>query len=313
MRNILISSIFISLLSAHSAFGEKFSFERGLMGTKFTIVCYAENKATAEKAADKAFSLAEELNAIASDYLPESELVSLSSKPIETPIAISPMLFELLNHSRKIAEATAGAYDPTFGPLTKIWRQSRDDGKLPDPEKLKAARAAVGWKNFTLNKQTCSITLLKENMSLDLGGIAKGYAADLMLEAFVAAGLKQTMITAGGDVRLGDAPPGRDGWHVAVQTFEKERSDEILVLSNAAVSTSGDLHQSVEIDGVKYSHVLDPNTGLGLTHRVAATVIADHALLSDSLATAACVSGEKGSEALKKIAGVRDVKIRTSK
>lgn len=151
----------------------------------------------------------------------------------------------------------------------------------------------------------------RENMAFDLGGIAKGYAADLMLESLAAAGMKQSMIAAGGDIRLGDPPPGRDGWNVAVQTFDLNKRDEILTLSNAAVSTSGDLHQSVEIDGVKYSHVLDPNTGLGLTQRIAATVIADQAKFSDPIATAACVMGADAAETLKKLPGVREVKIRT--
>jgi thiamine biosynthesis lipoprotein len=182
---------------------------------------------------------------------------------------------------------------------------------LPDPEKLESARDAVGWKHFTLDEKTHSIKLLQKNMAFDLGGIAKGYAADLMLESLIAAGIHQSMIVAGGDIRLGSPPPGRDGWNVAVQTFDLNKRDEILMLSNAAVSTSGDLHQSVEIDGVKYSHILDPATGLGLTRRIAVTVVADRAALSDALATAACVMGADAEATLKKLPGVRDVKIRT--
>jgi thiamine biosynthesis lipoprotein len=147
-------------------------------------------------------------------------------------------------------------------------------------------------------------------MAFDLGGVAKGCAADLMLETLAEAGIPQALITAGGDIRLGAAPPGREGWNVAIKTFDLSGNDEILTLSNAAVSTSGDLHQSVEIDGVKYSHILDPATGLGLTRRIAASVIADNAKLSDALATAACVQDSAGCEALRKMPGVREVRIR---
>jgi thiamine biosynthesis lipoprotein len=293
------------------AAGEKYSFERELMATRFTIVAYAEDGMAASKAAAAAFALAEKVNSVASDYLPDSELGQLSKKTIHIPVSLSPLLYDLLDHSRKLAELTQGAFDPTLAPLTKLWRETCGSKRLPDPQTLQAARAATGWKHFTLEPETCSITLLQKNMAFDLGGIAKGYAADLMLESLIAAGIPQSMVTAGGDIRLGDPPPGRDGWNVSVRTFDLKKRDEILVLSHAAVSTSGDLHQSVEIDGLKYSHVLNPSTGLGLTRRIAATVIADSGKLSDPIATAACVLGEEGSLLLKKISGVRDVKIRT--
>jgi len=300
----------IALLAATAVGAEKFTFERQLMGTRFTVVCYSDERALAEKAAVSAFAIAGELNAAASDYLPESELSQLATKPIGTPLPLSPLLYSILDRSRRLAEATEGTFDPTLGPLTKLWRETRTSGRLPDPEKLRAARASVGWRHFTLDPESRSITLHRENMAFDLGGVAKGYAADLMLETLAAAGISQALITAGGDIRLGDAPPGREGWKVAVKTFDLSGNDEILTLSNAAVSTSGDLHQSVEIDGVKYSHILDPATGLGLTRRIAASVIADSAKLSDPLATAACVLGPDALDALRKMPGVREVKLR---
>jgi thiamine biosynthesis lipoprotein len=301
----------IFLLSLVSSATEKWSSDRELMGTRFTIVCYTDDQVAAKKAVEAAFAIGEKVNAVASDYLPDSELQQLASKAIDTQISLTPFFYDLLEYSQELAEVTQGAFDPTLSPLTKLWRETRERKHLPNPERLSAALDAVGWKHFTLDEKTHSVTLLKKNMAFDLGGIAKGYAADLMLESLIAAGLPQSMIVAGGDVRLGDPPPGRDGWHVAVQTFDLKKRDEILVLSNVAVSTSGDLHQSVEIDGVKYSHILDPSTGLGLTRRIAATVIAETAKLSDPIATAACVLGEDGSDLLKKILGVREVKIRT--
>jgi len=279
------------------------------MGTRFSVVCYAGNRAVAEKAAYAAFAKAEEVNAVASDYLPESELSLLSSNPVGTRVPLSPLLFDLLDHSRRLAEATNGAFDPTLGPMTKLWRETRTSGRLPDAKKLAAARAASGWRHFTLDSEARTITLHQKNMAFDLGGIAKGYAADLMLDSLAAADIRQALITAGGDIRLGDAPPGREGWNVALKTFEVGKNEGILTLSNAAVSTSGDLHQSVEIEGVSYSHILDPATGLGLTRRVAASVIADEAMLSDALATAACVLGADGGGALRDLPGVREVRI----
>ena len=305
---LIITSLTIAVSSAEV---KKLQFEKPVMGTRFKIVCYSDDQELAKKAATAAFARAEEINQACSDYLPDSELSQLASKPINTSIPISPLLYELLDHSRLVAEATNGAFDPTLGPLTKLWRESRDDKRLPSPEKLKSAMEACGWKNFTLDPDKNSITLLKENMAFDLGGVAKGYAADLMLESLASAGISQALITAGGDIRLGDPPPERQGWNVAVQTFDPTKKDEILTLSNAAVSTSGDLYQSVEIDGVTYSHILDPTTGLGLTRRIAATVIADEAKHTDALATAACVLGADQQDLLRKLPKVREIKIRS--
>lgn len=305
MFSARLFSLSLFCLAAAGA-AEKYSFERPLMGTKFSVVCYAKNREMAEKAAEAAFANAEEINAAASDYLPHSELSLLSSKPVGIPVPLSPLLFDLLDHSRRLAEATDGAFDPTLGPMTKLWRETRLSGRLPEPEALAAARTASGWRHFTLDPEARTITLLRENMAFDLGGIAKGYAADLMLETLAEAGISQALITAGGDIRVGEAPPGREGWNVALKTFDVGKNEEILTLFNAAVSTSGDLHQSVEIDGVSYSHILDPATGLGLTRRIAASVIADEAKLSDALATAACVLG---SDVLKNFSGVREVHV----
>lgn len=300
-------SLLLPLLATAGA-AERFSFEHRLMGTRFSVVCYAENREFADRAAAIAFSKATEVDQTASDYLPDSELSRLAARPIGQPIQLSPLLYDLLAHSRRLAEATDGAFDPTLGPLTRLWRECRTTSRLPDADMLLAARSATGWRHFTLDPGSRSITLHRENMAFDLGGVAKGYAADLMLASLTEMGISKALITAGGDVRLGDAPPGKAGWRVAVQTFDPARSDEVLLLSNAAVSTSGDLHQWLEIAGVRYSHILDPASGLGLTRRIAACVIASEAKFSDALATAACVRPD-ASDALRKMPGISDVKI----
>ncbi len=312
---IRISTMTMLFLFAVLPIGaEELSFERTLMGTRFRVVCHIDNRSQvkeATQAVNAAFEIAGALNDTASDYIAESELSRLGTQAAETPVPLSASLYVLLDHSRRLAEAADGAFDPSLGPLTKLWRKARDQGRLPKPEILRAARSAVGWQNFTLDAKSRSITLHQNHMAFDLGGVAKGYAADLMFESLAAAGFPRVLIAAGGDIRLGDAPPGREGWRVALQTFDPARPDEVIVLVNAAVSTSGDLYQSVEIEGVRYSHLLNPATGLGLTQRIAVSVIADEAKLSDPLATAACVLGVDDAMALRKLPGVREVKVRT--
>lgn len=268
---------------------ERFSFEQPLMGTLFKITCYAPNKTLAEKVAKEAFTEAEKINELGSDYIADSELLVLSKKPIDAPIAVSPLLYQLVSEAKQMAELTDGAYDPTIGPLSKLWRESRRRHVLPTDAVLASAKASTGHQHLICDSSSKSLIMKKAGMRLDLGGIAKGQAADAMLAVFVRYDLPSTSITAGGDVRLGNPPPGAKGWQVGVRTFDKNKETATLTLANCAVSTSGDLQQSIEINGVHYAHIIDPATGLGLSKPVAATVIAPTATQSDALATACCV------------------------
>ena len=288
----------------------RFVFERPLMATRFAITCHGEDEGAARKAADEAFAAGEEVNRIASDYSPESELMRL---PTGKPTAVSPAFAELLTASFHFAEASGGTFDPTLGRLTKLWRESRRTRRLPAPDALANAREASGWKHATWDAKASTILLEKPGMQLDLGGIAKGYAADRMLAIMVKAGFPRTCIAAGGDLRLGDPPPGKTAWRVGLQTFNGEKPEEVVELVNCAVSTSGDLHQFAEVDGKRYSHILDPATGLGLTQRIAVSIIAPTATTSDALATAACVAGPEKAEALALKAGATRVIVRTAR
>ena len=283
---------------------ERYEFERPLMGTLFRVQTYAHSKEVAQRAANEAFATAEKINAVASDYIADSELLELCRKPHGQAHVVSPRLFALISQAQSMAHLTKGAYDPTLGPLTKLWRESRRRHALPSQEILDRARAASGYQHLSCDATAQTVTLAVAGMRLDLGGIAKGQAADAILAVFFQHGLKSTSITAGGDVRLGDPPPHQKGWSVGVRTFNKENDSTKLILANCAVSTSGDLQQAIEIDGLRYAHIIDPATGLGLTRPVAATVIAPTAAQSDALATACCVlSAEKAHALIEKIPG----------
>ncbi len=292
-----------------SAEDQRFQFERPLMGTRFAITCYGEDEAAAKKAAEDAFKVGEEINAIASDYLPDSELMKL--KPGEAT-KVSPLFAELLDASFIKARETEGCFDPTLGPLTKLWRETRKTQKLPDPETLAKARASCGWQDAEWNGQTSTILLKKPGMQLDLGAIAKGFTADKMFAVMKDHGFPRSCVAAGGDLRMGDPPPGRTAWRVGLQTFDTEKPEEVVELVNCAVSTSGDLHQFVEIDGKRYSHIIDPKTGLGMTEHVAVSVIAPMGVIADALDTAGCVAGAEKAEAMGMKFGATRVVVRTA-
>lgn len=287
----------------------RFTFERALMGTRFAITCHGDDETKAKAAAEKAFAKAEEINEAASDYIPDGELLSLSKVPAGQPTVVSPLLFDILAKARATAELTEGRFDPTIGTLTKLWRESRRRGALPDAETLAKARAACDWRALRLNPKTREVVLEKPGMRLDLGGIGKGYAADAMFEVMREAGFASTCIAAGGDLRLGNPPPGKTGWSVGMKTLDQEKLSGAILLSNCGVSTSGDLQQFVVIDGVRYSHIIDPTTGLGLTTHLAVTIIAKDATTSDSLDNAACVAGPEKAEALAKQWGAIEARV----
>jgi thiamine biosynthesis lipoprotein len=294
MRILLTWLVFFHLLHAD----ERYEFERPLMGTLFRIQTYAPSQEVAQKASMAAFAEAEAINEVASDYIADSELLQLSKKPTHQPIVVSMRLFCLLEQARHMAVLTEGAFDPTLGPLTKIWRESRRRQKMPAAEMIQQARESSGYRLLALDASKRTITLKASGMRLDLGGIAKGQAADAMLAIFFQHQLRRTSITAGGDVRMGEPPPGQKGWTIGVRALENNLEKTTLILSDCAVSTSGDLQQAVKIDGVRYAHIIDPQTGLGLSRPVAATVIAPTAAQSDALATACCVLMPEQARAL---------------
>jgi thiamine biosynthesis lipoprotein len=273
----------------------RFEFSEPHMGTTFRIVFYAPDEAVAKEAAKAAFARIDELNRIMSDYLEESELMRLCKKPNEW-VRVSDDLFTILARGRKLSEATDGAFDVTVGPLVRLWRRSRRTLELPPADALRKALALVGYRNFELDPATQSVRLNIPGMLLDLGGIAKGYAADAALRVLLRFGFVHALVAAGGDIVVSEAPPGAEGWKIALEAPLKDQSAPTsLLLKNAAVSTSGDANQFVTIDGKRYSHIVDPKTGMGLVGRRAVTVVATGGAFADGYASALCVLGiEKG-------------------
>ena len=275
---------------------ERREFRELHMGLEVRIVLYADS-ALARTAARAAFDRIAELEDIMSDYRPESELRRLGSRPGEW-VPVSQPLFYVLARSVEIAEATEGAFDATVGPLVHLWRESRRTGRLPDSHALDSARALVGWRRITIDTLGRRVRLTMPGMRLDLGGIAKGYIIERAIAVLRERGVPSGLVEAGGDIALGDTPPGQRGWTVAGQ-------DSTLLLANTSIATSGPQSQFAEIGGVRYSHVVDPRTGLGLTNGYGAMVIAADGALADALATALSVLGpERARRVLARYSGV---------
>ena len=263
------------------------------MGLPVRILLYAPNERRAETAAQAAFARIAELDAMMSDYRADSELRRLAASGTAwTPV--SPDLLEVLTAAHALARATGGAFDPTVGPIVALWREARTTGALPAAAAIDAAKAQVGWKHLEINRSRGAVRLARPDMRLDLGGIAKGYILQEALRALRGAGLGRALIESGGDIVVGSGPPGLAGWRVQTDGASSDFRRRASELTNAALATSGDSEQFVEIGGVRYSHVVDPRTGMGVTTRVTARVIARDGATADALATALSVSGPDG-------------------
>ncbi len=281
---------------------QRFEFKQPHMGTLFTITLYARDETAARVGTDAAFARIAALDHMMTDYDPESELMQLGRKPVGEPVRVSDELFDILQQSQRVAELSGGAFDVTIGPVVRQWRRARRTGILPAPEALARVRELVGWRKLKLDPRQQTVTLTGPDMQLDLGAIAKGYAADQALAVLKSQGLPRALVAASGDIAVGDPPPGKRNWRVAVGKLDgnDDKPARILFLSNAAVSTSGDTEQFVEIGGLRYSHIVDPRTGVGLTERLQVTVIGRRATDPDAFATAASVLGvERGVALLK--------------
>ena len=268
------------------------------MGTLFRITLFAADEKAAEAASTAARKRVAELNATLSDYLPESEINRLSLTSGQgRAVRASDDLWSVLAVSQDIARKTDGAFDVTVGPLVKTWKHARRLEKIPAPELIARMLARVGYKKMLLDPAHRTVELLVPEMHLDVGGMAKGYAVDEALKVLKKHGVTRALVAAGGDIAGSEPPPGESGWRIMITPLDAEGAPQprFVMLRNSAVSTSGDTHLRVEIDGVRYSHIVDPRTGVGITDHSLVSVLAPDCTTTDLLETTVTVLGpERG-------------------
>ncbi len=259
------------------------------LGVEVRLVLATADRPNADAAARDAYATIAALEQILSDWRPTSEVCRLAARH-GVWLPVSGPLYQVTARSLAVARASGGAFDPTVGPLVALWREARARGAVPDDRAIARARASVGWRRVHLDPHRQAIKLDRPGMDLDFGGIAKGFILDSARTVLRHLGFASVMLDAGGDVVLGDAPPGESGWRVAVST---PRGDSTIVLAGVAVGTSGPSAQHLDVGGVRYSHVIDPRTGRALTAPTQATVIHRFGVMSDALSTMITVLGAK--------------------
>ncbi len=293
----LVAILALLLLGAFGAADPDVRIEmsRGLMGTEFRVVLYAADRVAGEAAATAALERVAELERTLSDYDPESALSRLSeSAGTGTWQPVDPDLWTALETAQAWSERSDGAFDVTVGPLTRLWRWASRRGVLPPEDRLEEARRAVGYRYLHLDAERGGVLLEKPGMRLDVGGIGKGLAADRALAVLGEHGVTRALIDAGGDLVIGEPPPGQEGWRVEV-------AGRVRTLSQVAVATSGATHRATEADGRRFSHVIDPRSGFGVTDRWTVVATAGTGADADALASAASVLGPEASARLAEV------------
>lgn len=270
---------------------QRFSFMQPKMGSPFTIIFYADDSLKASTLAKHCFSLVDSFVFIFSDYIDSSELMRLSASagPATKPFKVSPALFDILVQSEFAYQQSKGTCDITVGPLVKLWRKARKTKQFPSDDAVQAMRKLVGFNKVNIDTLNKTVSLSTAGMSLDLGGIAQGYIAQKVLDFLSSQQIKNALINVSGDIVMSNAPPNTNGWTVGINVPETkdELLPKILLLQNKAITTSGDAYQFIEHKGKKYSHIVNPKTGYGITTQKNVTVIASDGTMADWL-TKAC-------------------------
>jgi len=257
-----------------------------MMGTTFAITVFGNSRQQCQRAVSQAFDRIEELNSIFSDYLEESESSQLSAHA-ESRISVSDDLWYLLRLSKKISRQSKGAFDVSIGPLTKLWRRAIRQQQIPDSVKLRQAQSLVNYRWIKLYPFKQQVKLKKQGMKLDFGAIAKGYAIDQAYKEVLKNGIRIALVDGGGDLFIGDAPPGSN-WNI-----KDHQKKPLKVKAQMGVASSGDSFQNLKWNGSRYSHIINPKSGSGLKDSRIITVTAHSATIADALASTISIVHQK--------------------
>jgi len=307
-RVFYIGTVVKTLLLAVSAFSatlvqgseqHRFQYQstRMSMACVYAIEVYGPDAESLPRAVEQAFDEVDRIDRLMSHYKTDSPLSRLNRTAAREPIAVEPELFDFISEAMRYNRDSDGAFDITVGPLMKAWGFFRGEGRMPSTGELAAARRHVGASHVKLMPSTKSISFDEVGVELDLGGIAKGYAVDRVVALLKARGIRAALISAGGSTIYGSgAPPGHDGWEVDIQDpLDPRKIARTVYLKDRALSVAGSSEKSFEVDGVRYSHIMNPRTGRPAQGVLSVAVLTGTGTAGDALDDAFFVLGPDGS------------------
>ena len=285
-------SIFLFLFPLTvSAQLKRFQFTENKMGSTFGIIFYCDDSTKASALSKECFALVDSMNNIFSDYTATSEVGKLASMAVVKDQKVSDELFEVIRLSKHAWQSSGKSFDITIGALTQLWRKAKKENRFPKEAEIKNAKRATGFKKVTYDISVKTISFKTPGLRLDFGGIVPGYVAQKVLDHLKTRNINIALVDASGDIVMSDPPPGKEGWLVGINLPESENEvwDKKLELKGFAVSTSGDVYRYTLHNGKKYSHIIDPKTGYGVTSQRNVTVITKDGAEADWLATACSI------------------------
>jgi len=266
-----------------------------IMGTRISVELFHDNPDLARQGIDNVLREMRRIDAGMSPYTQTSELARLNASAQQQPFKTSKELFSLIRRSLDFSEMTGGAFDITFASVGFLYDYRSKT--RPDETQREKATALINYRKLVLDRHGATITFSKPGMRIDLGGIAKGYAVDRCISLLQELGVKQALVTAGGDSRMIGDRWGRP-WSIGVRDPRNEdKLAAVIPLQDVAVSTSGDYQRYFEEDGIRYHHIINPRSGDSARALQSVTIIGPDATTTDALSTSVFVMGlESGLE-----------------
>lgn len=269
------------------------------MGTTYTIAAYGENASNLEAILDMAFEEVRRVDELLSNYNPSSALSQLNRYAATEPQTVSPEVFTLLEKCLRYSRQSDGTFDITVGPLMKVWGFYKGTGKLPTKREIKEALDKVGAENIVLDPDRRKVSFRKAGVELDAGGVGKGYAVDRLAEQIKAFNVKAALISAStSSIYAIGAPPSEPrGWQVSIKDPKNtSRTIETVYLRDQSMSTSGNYEKFFQVDGVTYSHIMDPRTGMPARGTLSVSIIAPSTLDSEVWAKPYFIQGKQWAQ-----------------
>jgi FAD:protein FMN transferase len=279
---------------------------KALLDTYVTITVVADSQDAADKAIENAFVVIEKFGNLVTFFSDKSELSAINRDAGIREVRVSPETLDIIEKALYVSEKSGGAFDPTIGPEIKLW----DFIKKVKPSDLEIRQnlPLVNYKNIIIDKSKSTVFLKKKDMLLDLGGIAKGYAADLAVQALKQKGIKAGLVAVAGDIKAFGLKPDKKPWVVGIKNpRQKNTDDEIIAklsLNDRGISTSGDYERYFLIDGQRFHHLLVPATGLPAYSCQSVSVITGEGAMNDGFSTALFILGPEKGLALAKELGM---------
>jgi FAD:protein FMN transferase len=265
-----------------------------LLGTFVVVTAYSPNREAANRAITAAFDEIRRVDSLMSLHRADSELARLNALAGQQPVEVSEELFMVISNALNIARQTDGSFDPTIAPLTQLWGFLWKEHRLPSPSEIETVLPRVNYKLVELDAGR-RVHFKTNGVTLDLNAIAKGYAVDCAIETLRVAGITNAMVRAGGDLRVAGRPPAKEAWPLQIEDPARRGERRWLELRDAAVSTSGSYENFFEAAGHRYSHILNPRTGMPVERIASCTVVAPTCMQSDAWATALFVLGPEAA------------------